>query len=231
MKNWFEFQEKFHKSKLSESKVTDGKNSKNFILFNIPHETIQPILQIAKFLLSKGKTDERMMFETKKYVEEIKVSYKNLIEIDQKKLHEWIDDPKFDNLMKVTGKQLILGEVEYNQLKKIILPNVSKYFSINWDKAHLALCAQMPGQMFPWHYDIFKSNVFTGVHDKEYKVKRWLIMLDDQKPGQVFLMGDQYIEWKKGDVIAWKNVELPHGSGNFGYWPRFSLRITGEILE
>ena len=89
----------------------------------------------------------------------------------------------------------------------------------------------MPGQMFPWHYDRFKSNVFTGVHDKENKVKRWLVMLDDQKPGQVFLMGDQYIEWKKGDVIAWQNVELPHGGGNFGYWPRFSLRITGEILE
>jgi len=230
MKNWFEFQEKFHKSKLSESKVTDDKNSKNFVLFNISNEIIKPILDIAKILLEKGKLDEILVFQGKQYAEFIKVCYNNLTEIDEKKLQEWLDDPEFDNLMKVAGKQLRL-EIESKHIKKKIIQCVSKYFQIDWDKADITLYVQMPGQMFPLHYDAFKSNVFTGTHDKEYKVKRWLIMLEDQKPGQSFQMGDRFINWAQGDVIAWKNVELPHGSGNFGYWPRFTLRITGEIVN
>jgi hypothetical protein len=230
MKHWFEFQEKFHKSKISESKATNDKDYKNFVLFNIPNEIIKPILDIALILLEKGKLDEKIIFGAKKYAEFIKVCYKNHIEIDEKKLQEWLDDPVFDNLMKVAGKELVL-DIENKKFRKKIIQCVSKYFQIDWNKADVTLYVQMPGQMFPLHYDGFKSNLFTGVHDKEYKVKRWLIMLEDQKPGQSFQMGDRFMYWKQGDVIAWKNVELPHGSGNFGYWPRFTLRITGEIVN
>jgi len=230
MKHWFEFQEKFHKSKLLESKETNDGDPENFVLFNIPNEIIKPIVDISKILLAKGKLDEKTIFESKQYADFIKVCYRNQTEIDEKKVQEWVDDPVFDNLIKVAGKQLVL-DIENNKFRQKIVQCVVKYFPIDWDKADVTLYAQMPGQMFPLHYDAFKSNLFAGVHDKEHKVKRWLIMLEDQKPGQSFQMGDRFMHWKQGDVIAWKNVELPHGSGNFGYWPRLTLRITGKIVN
>ena len=230
MKHWFEFQDKFHKSKLSESKEINDKLPENFVLFNIPYESIKPILGIAKILLEKGKLDETTTFSSESYRKFIKVCYDNLVYLNENQLQEWLEDPEFDNLMKVAGKELVLNPENTGFMKKIA-QCVTKYFPINWEKAEIKLYAQMPGQMCPLHYDTFKSNLFTGVHDKEHKVKRWLIMLEDQKLGQSFQMGERFIHWKQGDVIAWKNVELPHGTGNFGYWPRFTLRITGEITS
>ena len=230
MKHWFEFQDKFHKSKISESKKINDDDPENFVLFSIPSESIKTILDIAKVLLEKGKMDENVVFPSDGYSEFIKVCYNNIVEINEKKLQEWLEDPAYDSLMKVAGKEFALV-VENHKFRKKIIQCVSKYFSINWEKADVKLYAQMPGQMFPLHYDGFKSNLFTGSHDKENKVKRWLIMLEDQKLGQSFQMGEKFLHWKQGDVIAWKNVELPHGSGNFGYWPRFTLRITGEITS
>jgi hypothetical protein len=230
MKKWFEFQEKFHKTNTLEKNKIDTSNLDNFVLLSIERQKIQPILNLAKKRLEKNQLRECLIFESKGYFEFIKTCYKNLTEIDDNELKQWLEDPEYSRLMITAGTELVM-DIQEKRFLKPIIKSVSNYFNIDWETAELKLYVQLPGQMFPLHYDAFKSNIYTGSHNNEHKVKRWLIMLDDQMPGQCFLMGDTYMSWKQGDVIAWKNVELAHGSANFGYWPRFTLRITGELIS
>jgi hypothetical protein len=232
MKKWFEFQDKFHKKLALEkkNKVDNNEIVDNFVSFSIDEKKIQPILDIAKHVLEKDALEEQLLFPPNSYLEYIKTCYKNVCDLDEDKLKMWIEDPQYSRLMITAGNQCVLNLHEHQILYRKIFLCIKDYFNLEWDKAEIKLYVQLPGQVFPLHYDGFKSNLYTGNHSNENKVKRWLIMLEDQQQGQCFLMGDKYMSWKKGDVIGWKNVELPHGSANFGYWPRFTLRVTGEVL-
>lgn len=93
---------------------------------------------------------------------------------------------------------------------------------------------QHPGQMHVIHMD----TVYGGGHwdylgkDRNKKVCRVMIYLDDWKPGQVVLMGSEHFyKWKKGDVLWFKWQDIPHGTVNFGHHDRPLLFVTGEITE
>lgn len=93
---------------------------------------------------------------------------------------------------------------------------------------------QKPGQMHPLHMD----QVYGGGHwdylgdEKENKVARCMIMLDDWYPGQAILMGnDHFYKWQKGDVIYFRWQDVPHGTCNFGHNDRPMLFLTGEITS
>jgi len=217
MKKWFEYQESLQKK-------TDAVLQDNFIEFNIA-EAVVPIREWAlKKNLQIEKNDA--CFNKKTYIEEIIKSYPES-KLDTKTIESWILDPEFDNLMNVAGKRIriLTDDEELNFIKNILKP----YFKIDWNSAQINVHVQAPGQMSPLHYDRYKSWEFENV--KENLVNRWLIMLDDQKPGQCFFMDQKSVHWKKGDVIGWTHVILPHGSANFGYWPRFNIRLTGKRVD
>jgi len=217
MKKWFEYQESTHKK-------TDAVLQDNFIEFNIA-KAVEPIRQwTLKKNLQIEKND--VCFNKQMYIDEIVKSYPNST-LDKKTIESWILDPEFNNLMDIAGKRIRIftNDDELNFIKKILEP----FFQIDWYTAQINVNVQAPGQMFTLHYDRYKSWEFGDT--KENLVQRWLIMLDDQKPGQCFFMDQTSVNWKKGDVIGWTQVLLPHGSANFGYWPRFNIRLTGKKID
>jgi len=79
---------------------------------------------------------------------------------------------------------------------------------------------QQLGQQVTLHFD--KGNL----ESKDTK-RRFLIMLDDWKYGQVVLMGNSaWVNWRKGQCITW-NSEVPHATANLGYESRPMLIVTG----
>ena len=93
---------------------------------------------------------------------------------------------------------------------------------------------QIPGQMHPIHLDLAYGGGkwdYLG-DDKENKLVRVFIMLDDWSPGQVMLMGNEHIvKWKRGDVIYFRWPDVPHGTCNFGHENRPMMFITGELTD
>ena len=104
----------------------------------------------------------------------------------------------------------------------------------------LRLNFQRPGQMIPAHLDElegFKKHLSRkGINidqDLLYdKAMRFVVMLDDWKLGQFFQLGNgNWHQWCAGDCITWDWKNIPHCTGNAGYWDRPMLQITGFITE
>ena len=84
------------------------------------------------------------------------------------------------------------------------------------------------------HMDANYGNGFWDYlgSDKDKKLARLMIMLDDWAPGQVMMFGGKHIHhWKKGDAIYFRWQDLPHGTANFGHTNRPLVLTTGEINE
>jgi len=221
MKKWFEFQHNFHTKKVK--KTTSARKVK---LLNIPADKIKHVHNMVMSLLKKGHFTKVKWFNSKASTNRYKNTYyRDIADIDEETLESWLSDPEYEQLISASAQGLY-----YDCTDKIIrnktIQQIRDNFPIDWDTADINFTVQQPGQVFPLHYDGFKSNVFTDSSDQEDEVKRWLIMLEDQKLGQCFQPGDNFLTRKQGHVIGWKNVELPHGSANFGYWHRLTLRVT-----
>jgi hypothetical protein len=145
--------------------------------------------------------------------------------LTKEQIAEWIDDPEYSRLIEHTGIQSWIALPK--DIEATLKENIRDIFPIDWDKAQLIVQLQRPGDMFPLHYDRFKNQEFAA---GEEIVQRWVIMIHDQQPGQCFFMNDCNVTWKSGDVISWNQTNYSHGSANFGYYPRYSIRITGKLL-
>lgn len=106
-----------------------------------------------------------------------------------------------------------------------------------------------PGQMTLLHVDDLDKGYVNPVEDTLDRISftpeeienfnkdprsvvRFLIMLEDSKPGQIMIFGDQIIScWTKGDVIHWDWPTVVHSTANMGFWPRPLMRISGLITE
>lgn len=98
------------------------------------------------------------------------------------------------------------------------------------EKTHVNLHIQQPGQQMVIHIDSGSSSRYKELSQKELKEKiiRLFVFLEDWKPGQVVLMGASHIvRWKKGQVLWFDWYNVPHGTANFGHYPRAMLCVTG----
>ena len=127
------------------------------------------------------------------------------------------------------GDRYVEGHLEDSSplLKKItnVLP-----FAKSRSLVHI----QKPGQMHMLHMDANYGNGFWDYLGKEKnkKLARIMIMLDDWAPGQVMLFGGKHVHhWKKGDAIYFRWQDIPHGTANFGHTNRPLLITTGEITN
>ena len=168
---------------------------------------------------------EAPCFQGKQYAESLDDYYLNQ-NLSREQVAEWIDDPEYARLIKDSGMQVMA--VPPKDTEKQFRDSIRDIFPIDWDTAHIVIQVQRPGDMFPLHYDRFKNQVFTA---DQGIVQRWVIMIYDQQPGQCFFMNDCNVPWKAGDVISWNQTNYSHGSANFGYQPRFSVRLTGRLLK
>jgi hypothetical protein len=99
---------------------------------------------------------------------------------------------------------------------------------------------QRPGQMT--HYHIDDLNSLRLRYPEEYtdwdrfadpdRARRFAIMLEDWRPGQVFQIGNgSWERWRAGECVTWEWKDLPHGTANFGFWRRPMVQITGAVSD
>lgn len=121
---------------------------------------------------------------------------------------------------------------------KVFLSNLEKQLKIKHAAARIQTL--LPGQMTMEHLDDCDSGYIqlydfspeekTFYRNNPYYVKRFLILMEDWKPGQGIMFGkDVFTDWKKGDTIEWDWVNDVHSTFNTGFWARSLIRLTGVI--
>lgn len=157
----------------------------------------------------------------------------NVPDIDPAVLESWIYDDDYRDLLNRPNYEL----VEFNDPSDInlILTEFCRAMEIgngiDQAKPHGAvkMHVQHPGQMFPLHLDRPQHNDFqvnVSSLQQTPSHQRYLIFIEDQKPGQLFQMDYDLLHWRAGDVFTWNARNTMHGSANVGYWSRFMLMIT-----
>ena len=144
-------------------------------------------------------------------------------DVDPDKIEEWIEDPKYIEYAKKNWVHDIIGIPDFVENK--FRENSKVKFNINWDTAKIVLTINRPGDMFPLHFDNFQN------YEKEGQSSRWIIMLYDQQPGQCMMVNNEYIPWRSGDTVGWDRNNYSHGSANFGYHDRYSIRLTAKKIN
>lgn len=97
-------------------------------------------------------------------------------------------------------------------------------FGLDREGLAIRLNVMEPGMMGVIHIDRQKgNNPLTG-----NPPVRYIAFMDNWQWGQAFQVGEQFIQWKSGDVFEIEEGNLPHGGSNFGYETRFLIRITGS---
>lgn len=216
MRKWFEWQAQNQDS----GDETEPANIKNLY-----RET-----ECLRQYISEG-TFERVdmdVFSGDFYMREFDQKYADA-GLTREQIKEWVEDPAYHKLLRETG--IVTYIPVPRKVTSEFLSQVKEFFPIDWGQTEIKVMLQGPGQMFPLHYDRYKSEMYSVDPDKENRVRRWMIMLEDQQLGQCLFMRNQSLSWRAGDVLAWEHSGVPHGSANFGYWPRYSVRITGPLIE
>lgn len=98
---------------------------------------------------------------------------------------------------------------------------------------------QRTGQMLNWHIDNFAGRPERGNSFKKIKadedpslMRRFVIMLDDWRHGQVFQLGNcNWHQWRRGECITWEWRDIPHSTCNMGWDNRPMLQVTGRTTE
>lgn len=84
--------------------------------------------------------------------------------------------------------------------------------------------------IMPTHVDHFETyeRVF-GV--ERHNTYRALIFMEDWKPGHYFeVAGVGKTNWKAGEYALW-HADVPHAASNIGSSSRYTLQITGELVD
>jgi hypothetical protein len=118
-----------------------------------------------------------------------------------------------------------------------IFQKIAAYFGM--EEAAIKFHNQRTGQMLNWHIDNFAGRPERGNSFKKIKadedpslMRRFVIMLDDWRHGQVFQLGNcNWHQWKRGECITWEWRDIPHATCNMGWDDRPMLQVTGRTTE
>ena len=89
-----------------------------------------------------------------------------------------------------------------------------------------ALNLMHPGQVLPMHGDQYKNFVKRYNVPDLNNIERYIIFLEDAKPGHMFAFEEKvYYKWKAGDVVSWRGAKK-HAAYNIGNTNRYTLQIT-----
>lgn len=214
MKQWYQWQDQHQFNETADT---------NWIVGNLQNE-IEIINRWLRLNIHESAVGPS--FDRKRYLKEVLKNYQHL-GLSEDQLTNWIMDPAYTKFFDVVSEHDTVTNIP-DPVKKTFFKQVKNFFPVDWDQyVHIKITVQQPGNMFPLHYDRIKNDVFNLSAGEEDRLKRWLIMLEDQQPGQAFFMNTEYLSWRAGDVISWDHLSVPHGSANFGYHPRPMLLLTG----
>lgn len=98
--------------------------------------------------------------------------------------------------------------------------------------SHIFVNLQNPGTVARVHFDINKGFFINALPDDlansltPEKVRKFVWFLEDQQPGQMFMMGNSYLRWKAFDCFEWPWYML-HATANASEVNRTAMIITG----
>jgi hypothetical protein len=159
----------------------------------------------------------------------------NVPEIGREILENWVYDPRFDLLLDRPSHEVVYFHEQSDRdmlLSKFCESMLIDRVKLKPGMGSVKLHVQHPGQIFPLHFDRPQHSDFgEKVHtiDSRPTHTRFLVFMEDQRPGQAFQMDSDYITWKQGDVFTWDARNTMHGSSNLGFWPRFMLMFTLQM--
>lgn len=89
---------------------------------------------------------------------------------------------------------------------------------------------QRPGCVIPLHRDMFYKITSLYPNDTRLKV-RANIHLEDWKMGHFIQYNDKvFTHWKAGDTLIWDS-EVYHLGANAGFENKFTLQVSGFLIE
>ena len=143
----------------------------------------------------------------------------------------------------IDGGYTILNRKSKPELPSSLQQQIDQF---GFEEPHVRYDVQMPGQCFYWHIDAFggilgkesRGEFSRGDFEKhsaadldQRKIMRIVIFLEDQKLGHHWQQGNLYLQYQKGDVIAWPWRDVPHGTANYGHTPRPTVNVTGIVTD
>lgn len=124
----------------------------------------------------------------------------------------WGLDPDHNRILKT-----IIGKDNFDRLR------------INPDESLLRLLEYMPGHCLPLHYDGFEG--FKRLYGADKVGTRFFVAISPWDWGHTLQVHNNMIaNWTSGDTYIIP-PKVFHASANFGIRPKYTLTITGEILE
>jgi hypothetical protein len=220
MKKWFEWQQQH---------FDPGENPETYVYCNLHDETqcVRDWIAVKPLVFQSQPGQREWNGPNKQFIQSMKEqAIRRGWNVDPDKIEEWIQDPEYSEYFKKNWTHDCLGIPDFIRHK--FIKNAKAKLSICWDTAEITLTVNRPGDIFPLHFDNFTN------YEKERKIdvsNRWIIMLYDQQPGQCMMVNNEYISWHAGDTIGWNRTNYSHGSANFGYHNRYSLRITAKKIN
>ena len=134
----------------------------------------------------------------------------------------WLLDPKYKKYSDNANSQIaVIPAAQKIKIQQILADQLN----LDIDTMLMRVQVQAPGEMIALHLDPWKTQLFNA---QDSQVCRYVWFLHDQYPGQVWLMGDQSINWKANDLVFFDNTKLPHATVNLGYHDRYCMIITGK---
>jgi hypothetical protein len=148
-----------------------------------------------------------------------KLEYTLCTHKDEKVLNDYLNsghDPKWLS---------IYNYHEPNPMPDVVFNYIKPYFN-HLDNVCMAINYFKPGQYLPLHVDVFGRYIQVQKVDPN-KIIRYMVMLEDNYPGQILQIKDSCISsWKAGDCFSWKYDDL-HAFYNFSMNDRYAIQVTG----
>jgi len=125
-------------------------------------------------------------------------------------------------------EQLTASNLENNVSHAYEIPDSIRQIAENFGlkKVSLAIHKYDPGQILPWHKDLYATyKKFNNVDENE-TVVRIIVFLHDAEPGHQLWIENEFCTGKIGSYFGWENDTM-HMAANLGLVPRYNLQITG----
>lgn len=87
------------------------------------------------------------------------------------------------------------------------------------------------GDNLPYHSDTYSKYIsLFDLESRKENIVRYIFFPEDRKPGHIFEIDGNIVDWRAGDWVAWK-YDIPHMAANLGIVPRYTIQVTGVMRE
>lgn len=168
------------------------------------------------------------VFGEKEWVK--KVSSSTNGEVTEEEFNEWMNE--YPDIINGHGHKFLRN---FGSHRDQIVDILSQELGLDKETMVVRVQIEEPGHFYPVHLD--RYNLQTTHADQEYnkeednkRNKIYIVMFNDWVRGQMLQLGDNFVKWKAGDVIAFNLRNVPHCTCNVGYEPNFMFIITTPTL-